>query len=410
MEHWKKAPLASVCTFFGDGDWIESKDQSPHGVRLVQTGNIGEGEFKDRAEKARFISKDTFARLRCTEIFAGDCLISRLPDPVGRACLVPETGERLITAVDCTIVRFDQSKLLPAFFAYYSQAGDYLRAVEREATGTTRKRISRARLGHIPVPLPPLIEQRRIIAMLDEAIEGIAIAKANTETNLQNARAVFENFMQSLCSGRGPGWAERPLEDLCEIASKLVDPREPEFMDLPHVGAGNIESKSGAVVDVKTAREEQLISGKFLFDENAVLYSKIRPYLMKVVRPAFKGLCSADIYPLVPKVMGVDRNFLYYLLLTPSFTAYAVNGSARAGMPKVNRDHLFAYRAWVPSVEEQARLAARLDAVGDETQRLAEVCNAKLTALNELRKSLLHQAFTGALTAKSADTLIAAAA
>jgi type I restriction enzyme S subunit len=81
--------LADVCKVFADGDWVESKDQSPGGIRLVQTGNVGEGVFKDRGEKARYISEGTFGRLRCTEIFEGDCLISRLPDPVGRSCLLP---------------------------------------------------------------------------------------------------------------------------------------------------------------------------------------------------------------------------------------------------------------------------------------------------------------------------------
>jgi type I restriction enzyme S subunit len=100
---WPRKTLGELCEVFADGDWVESKDQSADGVRLVQTGNVGEGVFKDRAEKARYISDATFKRLRCTEFFEGDCLISRLPDPVGRSCILPETGERMITAVDCTM-------------------------------------------------------------------------------------------------------------------------------------------------------------------------------------------------------------------------------------------------------------------------------------------------------------------
>jgi type I restriction enzyme S subunit len=94
---WEVQPLEELCEVFTDGDWIESKDQSPEGIRLVQTGNIGEGVFKDREDKARFISKATFARLNCTEVFEGDCLVSRLPDPVGRACILPDTGKQMIT-------------------------------------------------------------------------------------------------------------------------------------------------------------------------------------------------------------------------------------------------------------------------------------------------------------------------
>lgn len=166
-EKWVARPLVELCEVFSDGDWIESKDQSSSGIRLVQTGNVGIGVFKDRAEKARFISQSTFKRLRCTEIVAGDCLISRLPDPVGRSCILPGTGDRMITAVDCTIVRFKSKVCLPEFFNLYSQSTKYLSAVAEKCTGTTRSRISRTSLGLTPIPVPPLEEQRRIAAHLD---------------------------------------------------------------------------------------------------------------------------------------------------------------------------------------------------------------------------------------------------
>ena len=97
--------LKDVCTIFTDGDWIESKDQSNEGIRLLQTGNIGEGIYLEKELRAKYISEETFDRLKCTEVFPGDILVSRLPEPVGRACIVPDKKERMITAVDCTICR-----------------------------------------------------------------------------------------------------------------------------------------------------------------------------------------------------------------------------------------------------------------------------------------------------------------
>jgi type I restriction enzyme, S subunit len=394
---WPTKPLADTCEVFADGDWIESKDQSSVGIRLIQTGNVGDGIFKDRGEKARYISEGTFKRLRCTEIFEGDCLISRLPDPVGRSSILPDTGERMITAVDCTIVRFKSKDQFPKFFNYFSQSLDYLKLVEAEATGTTRKRISRSKLGQIEIPVPPLQEQRRIVAILDQAFDGIATAKANAEKNLQNARSLFESHLQSVFTQRGEAQVKKKLADVCAITSTLVDPRKDEFLDLTHVGAGNIESKTGVFIELKTAREEGLISGKFPFDDSVVLYSKIRPYLMKVARPNFNGLCSADMYPLAPISNEITRDYLFHLLLSKPFTDYAIQGSARAGMPKVNREHLFEFRVWLPTVKKQKAIAAKLDAVHDETQHLAALYQRKLAALDELKQSLLHQAFTGQL-------------
>jgi type I restriction enzyme S subunit len=281
-------------------------------------------------------------------------------------------------------------------FAYYFLLAN-VPLLDSLGTGATFKELSGSKLKEVRFHFPAQHEQRRIVAILDEAFEGIATAKAHAEKNLRNARELFDARLQAVFAHRKTEFPDAALADVCDINSKLIDPRDDQFLDLPHVGAGNIESKTGALVDVMTAREEQLISGKFLFDETTVLYSKIRPYLVKVVRPDFFGLCSADIYPLAPKQGLIDREFLYYLLLSPTFTAYAIEGSARAGMPKVNREHLFAFQFALPPVDQQARIAANLDALSAEIRRFESIASGKLAALDELKQALLHQAFSGQL-------------
>ena len=162
---WGK--IEDVANLFTDGDWIESKDQSPSGIRLVQTGNVGIGEYKDKETKARYISEDTFKRLNCTEIFEGDVLVSRLPDPVGRACIVPHLKERIITAVDCTIIRFDKTKILPKLFVAYSKSEEYYKHLKNFISGASRDRISRKNLGQIEIPLPPLEIQQQIVKEIE---------------------------------------------------------------------------------------------------------------------------------------------------------------------------------------------------------------------------------------------------
>lgn len=161
------ATIENITELFTDGDWIESKDQSPNGIRLVQTGNVGIGEYLDKTDKSRFISEATFNRLNCTEIFSGDVLVSRLPDPVGRACLIPKTNQRMITAVDCTIIRFDKSKMLPELFVAYTKSDVYYSQLKNYITGASRDRISRKNLAQIEIPLPPLDIQQQIVAEID---------------------------------------------------------------------------------------------------------------------------------------------------------------------------------------------------------------------------------------------------
>jgi type I restriction enzyme, S subunit len=257
--------------------------------------------------------------------------------------------------------------------------------------------INKNQISQIEVPHPPLPEQRRIVGILDEAFDGIAVAKANAEKNLQNARALFESHLNAVFTERGEGWVEKQLSDVCRITSSLVDPKQDAYLDLIHVGAGNIASHTGAFIALQTAREEGLISGKFPFDKTMVLYSKIRPYLRKVARPDFNGLCSADMYPLAPIAKQTTRDYLFYLLLSKPFTEYAIEGSARSGMPKVNRKHLFQFRTWLPDTAVQTSLTGMLDALAAETDRLQFIYQRKLAALDELKKSLLDQAFSGAL-------------
>ena len=171
---WEEKSYLSICNVFADGDWIESKDQSDSGIRLIQTGNIGNGVFIDKDDKKKYISKETFDRLKCNEVFEGDILISRLPSPAGRACIVPKLNERMITAVDCTIVRTDKSIILHDYCVQFMQSSKHFYYVASMMAGGTRQRISRKNLEDELISVPCLAEQQKIadcLSSLDEVIE-----------------------------------------------------------------------------------------------------------------------------------------------------------------------------------------------------------------------------------------------
>lgn len=277
------------------------------------------------------------------------------------------------------------------YIYYYFFSSSFQQNFSAEMTGIIGG-VSMNKFKNIEIPVPPLAEQQRIVAILDECFSAIDQAKANTERNLKNARELFESYLQvEFYNG---DLETKTLDEVCVISSKLIDPRESNYQNLIHVGAGNIESSTGKLYDLKTAKEENLISGKFLFDESMVLYSKIRPYLKKVVNCRFKGLCSADVYPLKPLEKVITKDYLYHLLLTNEFTNYAIAGSQRAGMPKINREHLFAYEFKLPSLEEQQNVIRKLNALSAKTQELEKIYKQKLIDLDELRKTILQKAFT----------------
>ena len=185
---WPKVALGELCSFISDGDWIESKDQADAGIRLIQTGNIGMGQYREKGDRARFITENKFDELDCTEVLAGDVLISRLPDPVGRACRAPQLNTKMIAAVDCTIVRFDTAKILPDLFIGYTLSSKYYEALSAFLTGASRQRISRSNLEQIKIPLPPLPIQREIVAEL-EAERALVEANRDLITRMEQKLA-----------------------------------------------------------------------------------------------------------------------------------------------------------------------------------------------------------------------------
>lgn len=187
---WQTKKLGDVCQLMVDGDWIESKDQSDNGIRLLQTGNVGIGCFKDKSEHYKFISEETFDRLNCTEIFEGDILISRLPEPIGRACIVPALNFRMITAVDCSIIRL-KDIVLPEYVVYYTRSNKYNSDIEQYVTGAVRKRISRSNLSKINIPIPPIDLQKQFA----EKIENIERQKELITKSIKETEDLFNSRM-----------------------------------------------------------------------------------------------------------------------------------------------------------------------------------------------------------------------
>ena len=186
--------IEDECTVFADGDWIESKDQSDEGIRLIQTGNIGNAQYLDKGERARYITEDTFNRLNCTEVKANDILISRLPDPVGRACIIPEGLGKSITAVDCTIVRL-RSRILPEYFIAYTLSPFYMMQVAARETGSTRKRISRKNLGILKIPVPQIAEQESFASIVRQSDKSkFEMKQALSELTATYKRIITENL------------------------------------------------------------------------------------------------------------------------------------------------------------------------------------------------------------------------
>jgi type I restriction enzyme S subunit len=391
---WGFKPLKDVCKIFADGDWVESKDQSNEGIRLVQTGNIGFGFFKDKEDKARYISEETFHRLKCTEVLPGDLLVSRLPDPVGKSCIIPDLDFKMITGVDCTIIR-PKDNLLSEFLCYYQQSMKYLKDVQKGVTGTTRSRISRKNLGLILIPIPPINEQQKIIEILDEAFEAIDQAKANIEKNIANAKELFQSKLNEIFSKKGDGWEEKSLGELGKVSmcKRILKNQTTTEGDIPFYKIGTFGKSPDAYIS-KDIYEE--FKSNYSFPKKGdILISASGTIGRRVIydgEPAF--FQDSNIVWIDNDEKLVLNEYLFHF--------YGVcdwNPSKGATINRLYNDDLRRIRISFPNRDEQRRLIRLMDEFSARSVTIKENYIRKLKNLDELKKSILQKAFSGELTA-----------
>jgi hypothetical protein len=266
---------------------------------------------------------------------------------------------------------------LPGFVEQWSRWAHKSGIWAGVASGTNIFHIGLTRAKKVPILLPPLAEQRRIvdlIAAVDAAIEAAEREREGLETGIKAASREMIDAVDAVLE----------LGDVAAIVSNLVDPRTPTLKHLPHVGIEQIEKFKGTLGPLHSAAADAVTSGKFLFQPGEVVYSKIRPELRKAFLSDFTGLCSADAYPL-RCTDRVTPEYLFEVLLSDSFTAKAVGKSGRTKMPKINRNELFSIAVPVPTFDEQARVAGLIGSLRLVAARSSEL----VEALTSLRSALL---------------------
>ena len=296
------------------------------------------------------------------------------------------------------------SKAIHHKFLYY-----YLTSIvgllNELGTGATFKELSGSKLKEVPVPIPPLPEQKRIVGILDEAFEGIATAKANAEKNLQNARALFESYLQSIFTQGGEDWVKTTLGDVCDFENGDRGknyPNRTEYVEsgIPWINTGHIQP-DGTLSEIDMnfitrKKYESLRSGKI--QPGDLVYCLRGATLGKtaIVDPLTIGAVASSLVIIRPHKV-LDTRFLYYFLTSPfgqSLIKLYDNGAAQ---PNLGAKSVAKYLIDLPKLPEQKTISRKLDLLREETQHLESIYQQKLTALDELKKSLLNQAFTGEL-------------
>lgn len=303
------------------------------------------------------------------------------------------------------------------FLFYLTIAHDFRNIGEAEMLGAGgQKRVPEAFLRDWRPLLPHIDVQHRIANFLDEKT-------AQIDALIEKKRALLERLAEqrqalitrAVTKGLNPNapmkssgvgwlgevpvhWSLIPFKWRCRVRSGQVDPQEMPYSGLPLVAPDHIESSSGRLVDeVRSAEEQGAISGKYICFPGDVLYSKIRPSLRKVCMFDSMCLCSADMYA-IDSGEEIEKEFLFYFLLTDAFSCYAELESMRVAMPKVNRDSIGAFIVPIPGKKEQSEIARKCKEIDEDEKVKSSKLKLSITTLMDYRSALITSAITGQLS------------
>ena len=361
---WEQRKLASLCDKFTDGDWIEAKDQSDDGVRLIQTGNVGVAEFLDKSNNKKWISTETFVRLKCEEVLPGDILISRLPEPAGRACIMPLLSTKMITAVDCTIARTSRD-IYNKFLLQYLSSQTYFDEVNTCLAGGTRQRISRGNLANFDVFVPSKYDEQKRIGDLLSKVDNL-ITLHQRECEFLYSSQYRKNIKKYAYFTTA--WEQRELGD---IAVKVTEKNTQNIVSETFTNSaeyGVISQRDFFDHDVSNAEK---IDGYYIIRNDDFVYN---PRISTSApcgpinrnKMGRKGVMS-PLYT-VFRVQNVSHLFLEWYFKTSHWHPYMYfNGDsgARADRFSIKNDLFFKMPIPLPTEEEQCKIGATLERVNN---------------------------------------------
>ncbi len=299
------------------------------------------------------------------------------------------TGGRSLLNQRVCRIRVSSSKLSSRYLLHFLPLA--LKKIEDKTPFVTVKHLSLKDIKEIEIPLPPLEIQIKIASALDKAQELIDNRKAQIEKYDELLQSVFMDMFGDPVTNP-KGWEIKKFKEMAKVDTKMIKNFE-EYGELPHIGIANIESNTGRLINYKLVKDENLESGKYLFDERHIIFSKIRPNLNKVALPNFKGLSSADSYPILINEKVTNRIFYAYLLRSQLFLDYILKHSVRTNIPKANKKQLEGFDSYCPPLYLQNQFATIVEKVEEEKKVLEE----SLTQMEENFNSIMQRAFRGEL-------------
>ena len=336
---------------------IHQSDWTDSGVRFLRARDIVAAAKNEEPDDYLYISKEKYEEYSALsgKVGVSDLLVTGV-GTIGVPYLVRNLEPLYFK--DGNIIWFQNSDKIDGKFLFYSFSAEQIQGFINESAGIGTVGTYTIESGKkTPISLPNQIEQAKVGEFFQQLDNLITLHQRQPFLHSPPDISLIVQLTPPFYTF---SWEQRKWINTVDISTNMVDPKSGKYDLLPHVAPGNIESFTGRLYDnVKLVGEENLISGKFVFNVGDIVYGKINPQLGKYVFARFSGLTSADAYVLNAK-NGIVQKFLYAVIQTRDFYDYSVSVSKRSGMPKINRDELNAYSYWAPSESEQLKIGEYL--------------------------------------------------
>ena len=425
--HWTSVPIKysvnSPYNSFIDGDWIESNVIVSDGIRYLTTGNVGVLKYKEQGNG--FISEATFEKLNCSEVFPGDLLISRLNEPIGRTCMVPNLGYRIVVAVDNVIYRPNENLYDKQFLVYQMNCKPYADSANFIARGSTMTRVSRTTLGQFKIIVPPIGEQQAMASYLDKRCGEIDKAIAKQQKRIELLQELRQSIItNAVTRGINPDaplkdsgvewigqvpehWEVMKMKRICKVITDYVasgsfaDLKENvTYLDEPDyamlVRTADLSNKNKETQKVYVSKS----SYKFLANSNLFGGEIVLPNIGASIGDAYivpyglyKKMTLAPNSIMV-KTKHTDLYYYFFFSSKSGRKSLELIGQA-AAQGKFNKTELRQMRVPVPPNNEQQQIVdhienqtACFDKAIAKTERYIEL-------LQELKQSIITEVVTG---------------
>lgn len=397
---WKTASLGDLCEFqrgltYAKGDEVDISDNIVLRATNIDltTNLLTFGELKYINDKV-FVPDSKKVKKNSLMI----CTASGSKSHLGKVAFIDDDYGYAFGGFMGMVT--PRNGLLPKYLFHLMTSDAYKDFIGELSDGANINNLKFDDLGRFQVPHPALSEQQRIIGILDKAFDGIATAKAKAEKNLQNARALFESYLKFIFNQRSGRWKHRPLISLCSMFADSAH-RTPKYQTEGVPALRPRDVVNGKLVLSGAARvseeEYEIQSRRHKPSAGDIVYSRELSYGWATVLPKSPRVCLSQGMCIFRPSPEVDTEFLLYVLNGPLGREQAVRAAVGAAHPHINLGDIKAYSIPLPLLDEQRHITQDLQALEAQTQRLESIYQQKLSALEALKKSLLHHGFSGKL-------------